>query len=526
MQGLPTRLPSPTNFLTPNGRQSIPNWLVLLLIGLFSLAANFLYIHWIGKGAPVVPAVHDEFSYLLAGDTFSKGRLSNPPHPLWEYFESMHVYQQPTYGSKYQPGQGLMLAVGSLLGHPHRGILLEGALAPMAVYYLLTACVSRGWAIAGTLLAIFHRLSLEWACTYWGGYLAVIGGALILGALIRGYRAPAVGDGFLLGLGVSTLALSRPFEGVVYTGLCFLFTAVALWRAGTVRPFLRSITPGFATVLALTACWMAYYNFRTTGNPSQMPYMVYEKTYLFSPLFLWQKAPPPIEYRHEKLTQYAASCRAAHAKQRTLSGFLAAIQKKFSRNAPALLGNWLLVLPLAAALYTSRKRPELRSAFLLIALFVLCELTVVWMMPHYLGCLLGLILLLAIIGYQELINMGAAGRWIAALAFLATLGVGFFLPIPGLNNRFRSKHIMVQRHQLIERLNQTPGKHLLLVSYAPDHSFHKEWVYNGADVDGSKVVFARSMNDNSRLLEYYKDRTVWNLVVGQRSYELTPLKSP
>ena len=44
-----------------------------------------------------------------------------------------------------------------------------------------------------------------------------------------------------------------------------------------------------------------------------------------------------------------------------------------------------------------------------------------------------------------------------------------------------------------------------------EHNPLDEWVYNLADIDGSKVVWAREMDttDNLELIHYYRDRKVW-----------------
>jgi hypothetical protein len=60
-------------------------------------------------------------------------------------------------------------------------------------------------------------------------------------------------------------------------------------------------------------------------------------------------------------------------------------------------------------------------------------------------------------------------------------------------------------------LEQRTAKQLVIVRYSPAHIYHYEWVYNAADIDGAKVVWARSLGPekDARLLDYFKDREIW-----------------
>src|SRR5258707_6140630 len=186
------------------------------LAGMAVFVCSFLLFASVGAtvGLPV-PRIHDEFSYLLAADTFAHGRLTNPTHPLWPYFETFHVIQSPTYQSKFPPGQGLVLALGQRIWHPVLGVWLCTAAACAAVYWCLTRFVPWQWAAVGAAATALHPMILRWSQVYWGGSLALLGGALVLAAL----RDPTPRNVLIGTAGGLLLAGSRPAEGLMFTTL-------------------------------------------------------------------------------------------------------------------------------------------------------------------------------------------------------------------------------------------------------------------------------------------------------------------
>ena len=82
----------------------------------------------------------------------------------------------------------------------------------------------------------------------------------------------------------------------------------------------------------------------------------------------------------------------------------------------------------------------------------------------------------------------------------------------------------LKRAAILHRLESTPDQHLIIVRYGPEHGSHIDWVYNRADIDGAKVVWARDMDEqqNRELLRYFSNRRAWLLHADESPPRLVP----
>ena len=232
------------------------------------------------------PSVYDEFSYLLQADTFAHGRLTNPPHPLWQFFESTYVLQQPTYASRFPPGPALAMAVGQVIfGHPWFGVWLSAGLLAAALCWALQGWLPPGWALLGTFIGMNLCLFSYWMNSYWGGSVAAFGGALVTGAWVRITRAKEWRYAWHFGIGAVILVLARPFEGLVLLVPALVTLGMATRSA---RVWLPIVLVG-----VLGACWFGYDNYRVTGHPLRLPYRQYYVQYETVPPFWFMPTSTP-----------------------------------------------------------------------------------------------------------------------------------------------------------------------------------------------------------------------------------------
>ena len=489
--------------------------LSVLAVLVFVIALRLLALPFL---AVPVPGIHDEHSYLLMADTFAHGRLANPPHPMWVSFETFHVNWFPTYSSMYPPAQGFALAIGEILGHPWIGVLLSMGAMCAAIVWMLQAWMPARWAFLGGILAgLKFGVVGYWVNSYWGGAVAAIGGALVMGAVARIVKRASVGNALLLGLGVAILANSRPYEGVLFcvpAAVWWLF-----WLAGKTKSkdamvarFGRVVAP-LALVLAGTVAFMGYYNWRLTGNPLLFPHTLNMRTYHSTGIFLWDRQKPEKQYRNAQFEDFYNGWAREHYTN-TWHGVWRVTKEKLIRCAFAYL--WVgLMLGVPALPFVFRDR-KMRLLWITLLLGVAGVFVVIWSNAHYAAPFTVIVVALVVQLIRHLRTMRFGGR---PVGMALSRAVVLLLVLDTTVAVFRGMCDPLlwpcegdpSRTAITEKLEHTPGKHLVMVRYDEDHNIHDEWVYNGADIDGAKVVWARELDaqQNAKLFAYFRDRQVW-----------------
>src|SRR5215475_3545066 len=491
-----------------------------------SRLARHKTLSWVGLGLFVLvlrlvllpiwpipkPSIYDEFSYLLQADTFAHGRLTTPAHPLWRFFESTYILQQPTYASRFPPAQALMMALGQVLfGHPWLGVWLSAGLLAAAVCWALQGWLPPDWALLGAFIGLDLFLFSYWMNSYWGGAVTAIGGALVMGAWVRIVRAKQWRCAWLFGLGAVTVILARPFEGL-------LLVVPALVTLGMADRTARVWVPVVVTAV-LGASWLAYYDYRVTGHPLRLPYREYYEQYEIVPPFsIVPISTTPRTFRH---FDGESRSRETYEQSRSWQLFvdrpldwLTLLQYYY--------GNLIWLLPLAAfaPLLWHSKRTRLPAV--LIGIEGAASLIEVWWYPHYAAPFLAVLLILAAQSLRYLRQWKYQGREVGRLLVNAMPVAVVLLMVTSeaaaiarhqTRDQIESKNAQIARKESIERelLKKQPGQHVIFVSYAGLPSPHDEWVYNPANIDAAPVIWALDLGEteNEKLRRYYAGRSFW-----------------
>ncbi len=489
-----------------------------LAIAAFALLPILVRLSLLPLVSVPVPKTHDEFSYLLAADTFASHRLTNPTHPMWIFLDTIHVNQHPTYMSKYPPAQGAILAVGQIMGSPWIGVLLSVGIMCGSVLWMLQGWMPPTWALLGGVLVVLRvAIFSYWMNSYWGGAVPAIGGALIVGSLPRITHSLRIRYAVVMGIGVAVLMNSRPFEGLM---LCvpagiFLANWIFSQRSPSLSITLSRLVLPLCVLLTLSFGFVAYYNWRGTGNILTMPYVLNERAYWATPTFLREKLRPPIHFSNPQFEAFY-NVWARELWLQTSSGGLRSIVAHALSVVVKFVYFFIWPELCVVVLALDRVLRDNRVRFLIIeaGFCFITFLSIAWFQPHYVAALMATIFGLITQAMRHLRRWEFKGKSVGigltrAVMVFAVILAPFHPHSATLKGSAPSG---IEYRALIgAQLDSSPGNHLVIVRYSPQHSPLAEWVYNRADIDHAKVVWAREIPGLSLqpLLDYFAGRQIW-----------------
>jgi hypothetical protein len=280
-------------------------------------------------------------------------------------------------------------------------------------------------------------------------------------------------------------------------------------------------------LLTLTA--IGYYFFRVTGSPLRNPYMVNQAAYMPMSYFPWTPLKAIPEYHHEIMRRFYLGYFLDLYNLNRYHPIVGAFIKLsmigfFYLGALFALPLFMLGVVLPSDFSIQNISRRMRLLLLITATTLLGVLLPIFASAHYSAPLVCVFYALLLASMQRIRHWRLHGKRVGLAIVRAVPAIAVTLlllriaaPVLHISDNaapwtWCSPWTPIQERARIQtQMEQLPGRHLLIVHYEPNHDYMAGWVYNGADIDGSKVVWANDMGtkDNQELIDYFKNRQVW-----------------
>jgi hypothetical protein len=260
-----------------------------------------------------------------------------------------------------------------------------------------------------------------------------------------------------------------------------------------------------------------------------------------APYFVWQSQRPEPVYRHAVMRRFYYEKELSDFKKiHTPSGFLPQTIYKAMSGVVFFAG--IALLP--PLIMLRRVFMDRRIRFLVICVLVLMAGMVIeiFLVPHYLAPFTSAFYAIGIQAMRHL-RLWSPGGEPVGLGMLRLIVLSCVV-LAALRTWAQPLHIKLaewptsqwidtwygpgpfgaERAHIAAELEHLPGKQLVIVRYSSSHDPYDEWVYNAADIDHSKVIWAREMDsaEDRDLIGYYRDRRVWLVQPDLQPAQLSP----
>jgi hypothetical protein len=335
-------------------------------------------------------------------------------------------------------------------------------------------------------------------------------------------------DAALLGLGAGIHCITRQFESTLLL-VCILVYFVPLLRR---RDQLKKLAPLLPYALATFAPFVILIllqNRAVTHNFFELPEQLSQYQYGVPTSLTFQPVPVPhVALTPQQALEYKLQTLGHGLEPDSLSHFLLRLEFRVRYYRFFFLA--ALYIAIAAFLFTARD-PNTRYIIAALAIFALGTNLFPYLLPHYLAAVTCLFILIAIAGLERLsrISLNNLAVGAQAVKIIALLSIAHFVLWYGshlLENTSVASDLQPfetwdainhgdphSRVAVNRQLAAISGKLVILVQYSPRHIFQNEWVWNAADIDAARIIWARDLGaaENARLLAYYPHRAFWLL---------------